>query len=53
MIGAGTAMSPTAVKQVRAAGGTMIVMPHADVDVIRVAREQGMFCISGVATPTE
>lgn len=31
----------------------MIVMPHADVDVIRAARGQGMSCIPGVATPTE
>ena len=31
----------------------MIVMPHADVGVIRAAREQWLSCIPGVATPTE
>jgi len=53
VIGAGTVISPAAVLQVRDSGGTMIVMPHADVGVIRAARDQGMSCIPGVATPTE
>lgn len=53
VIGAGTVMSPAAVEEVRSAGGTMIVMPHADVRVIRAARELEMSCIPGVGTPTE
>jgi 2-dehydro-3-deoxyphosphogalactonate aldolase len=28
-------------------------MPHADVDVIRTAKAAGMYCVPGVATPTE
>src|SRR5690349_13119881 len=31
----------------------LIVMPHADVAVIRAAKERGLFCVPGVATPTE
>jgi len=53
VIGAGTVMTAEDVAKVRDAGGTMIVMPHADADVIRAAREVGMSCVPGVATPTE
>jgi len=35
------------------AGGRIIVMPHADVDVIAHAHAKGMRCTPGVATPTE
>ncbi len=41
------------VARVREAGGRVIVMPHADVAVIREAKAQGMLCVPGVATPTE
>lgn len=53
LIGAGTVMSPHDVEQVRSAGGRLIVMPHADVAVVRAARSYGLACFPGVATPTE
>jgi 2-dehydro-3-deoxyphosphogalactonate aldolase len=53
LIGARTVMSPHDVDQVRAAGGRLIVMPHADVEVVRAARSHGFACFPGVATPTE
>lgn len=53
LIGAGTVMTPTQVQEVAAAGGRLIVMPHADTAVIRAAKEAGMVCVPGVATPTE
>lgn len=53
LIGAGTVMTPTQVQEVAAAGGRLIVMPHADPAVIRAAKEAGMVCVPGVATPTE
>ena len=53
IVGAGTVLDPAAVKQVADAGGELIVMPHADVTVIRTAKERGLFCVPGVATPTE
>ncbi|HEV2681380.1 MAG TPA: 2-dehydro-3-deoxy-6-phosphogalactonate aldolase, partial [Rhodanobacter sp.] len=53
LIGAGTVMTPAQVQEVAAAGGRLIVMPHADTAVIRAAKEAGMVCVPGVATPTE
>jgi len=51
--GAGTVLSVQAVADVEAAGGKVIVMPHADVEVIRAAKARGLFCVPGAATPTE
>lgn len=53
LIGAGTVLRVDDVGRVREAGGRIIVMPHADVAVIREAKAQGMLCVPGVATPTE
>ena len=53
LIGAGTVMTTAQVQEVAAAGGRLIVMPHADTVVIHAAREAGMVCVPGVATPTE
>lgn len=53
IVGAGTVLSVDAVRDVHAAGGQLIVMPHADVTVVRAARELGMAATPGVATPTE
>lgn len=53
LIGAGTVLSEKAVEEVAAAGGRLIVMPHADIAVIRAAKRHGMICIPGAATPTE
>ena len=38
VVGAGTVLSVQAVADVQAAGGKVIVMPHADVEVIRAAK---------------
>jgi len=53
VVGAGTVLSVQAVIDVEAAGGKLIVMPHADVEVIRAAKARGLFCVPGAATPTE
>ena len=53
LVGAGTVLDPANVKKVADAGGRLIVMPHADVAVIRAAKEAGLYCVPGVATPTE
>jgi len=53
LIGAGTVLQPEQVSQVAAAGGRLIVMPHADTRVIAAAKREGMYCVPGVATPTE
>jgi 2-dehydro-3-deoxyphosphogalactonate aldolase len=53
LIGAGTVLSTAQVDDVANAGGRIIVMPHADVDVIAHAHAKGLHCTPGVATPTE
>ena len=53
LIGAGTVMSGEAVDQVAEAGGRLVVMPHSDAAVIGRAQEKGLYCLPGVATPTE
>lgn len=53
LIGAGTVLSTDAVREVQQAGGRLIVMPHADVAVIRAAKASALACVPGAATPTE
>ena len=53
LIGAGTVLTPTQVNDVNAAGGRLIVMPHADTEVIRAAKAARMVALPGFATPTE
>jgi len=53
LTGAGTVLDPASVPEVEAAGGRLIVMPHADVRVVQAARSRGMFAVPGFATPTE
>lgn len=53
LIGAGTVMTPAQVGEIATAGGRLVVMPHADVSVIRAAKAAGLVCVPGVATPTE
>jgi 2-dehydro-3-deoxyphosphogalactonate aldolase len=53
LIGAGTVMTPAQVSDIRAAGGRLIVTPHAALDVIQAAKLYGMLACPGIATPTE
>lgn len=53
LVGAGTVLDAADVALVRDAGGRLIVMPHADVAIVREAKRVGMVCLPGVATPTE
>jgi len=53
LIGAGTVIKPAQVKEIAAAGGRLIVMPHGDAEVVRAAKGAGLACIPGIATPTE
>lgn len=53
LIGAGTVRTLKQVEDVAAAGGQLIVMPHADLDIVKAAKDAGLTCIPGVATPTE
>ena len=53
LVGAGTVLTTGQVQDVANAGGRLVVMPHADVEVIASAHALGMRCTPGVATPTE
>jgi 2-dehydro-3-deoxyphosphogalactonate aldolase len=53
LVGAGTVTSPAQVKEIAAAGGRLIVMPHGDGEVVRAAKAAGLACSPGIATPTE
>ncbi|MDN7672824.1 2-dehydro-3-deoxy-6-phosphogalactonate aldolase [Burkholderia oklahomensis] len=53
IVGAGTVLRAEYVDEVVRAGGELIVMPHADGDVVRRAKTLGIACAPGVATPTE
>lgn len=53
LIGAGTVMDCAVVRRVAMAGGQMIVLPHADPDVVCKAKVLNMIAMPGFATPTE
>ena len=53
LTGAGTVLEIVDVARVADAGGRLIVMPHADIAIVREAKRRGLVCLPGVATPTE
>jgi 2-dehydro-3-deoxyphosphogalactonate aldolase len=53
VVGAGTVTDPADVPRLREADGRLVVMPHADAEVIRAAKGAALACVPGVATPTE
>jgi len=53
LVGAGTVLDAEAVAAVAAAGGKLIVTPHANLDVVRAAKAAGLLAVPGFATPTE
>jgi 2-dehydro-3-deoxyphosphogalactonate aldolase len=53
MIGAGTVLTTAEVDQVKAAGGSFVVSPDTNEDVIRRTRELDMASYPGFFTPTD
>jgi 2-dehydro-3-deoxyphosphogalactonate aldolase len=53
LIGAGTLTDPKQVTEVAAAGGRLIVTPHADIAIVRAAKAAGLFAVPGFFNPTE
>jgi 2-dehydro-3-deoxyphosphogalactonate aldolase len=53
LTGAGTVVEVADVAKVAQAGGRLVVMPHADVAIIREAKRLGLVCVPGVSTLTE
>jgi 2-dehydro-3-deoxyphosphogalactonate aldolase len=52
-VGAGTVLGVADVAAIAAAGGTLIVSPNANPEVIRATKAAGLLSGPGVATPTE
>lgn len=53
LVGAGTVIEPGSVDDVAAAGGRLIVMPHADAAVVERAKRLDAVAVPGFATPGE
>ena len=53
LIGAGTVMTPNQVAEIAAAGGKLIVTPHADATIVRTAKRHGLLSVPGFFTPSE
>jgi len=53
IIGAGTLTKPSQVAELAAAGGRLVVTPHADTSIVRAAKEAGMIAFPGFFNPTE
>ena len=53
LVGAGTVLDPADCARIAAAGGRLVVTPHADPEVVRAAKAAGMFAVPGFMTPAE
>ena len=53
LVGAGTVLDPADCARIAAAGGRLVVTPHADPEVVRAAKAAGMFAVPGFMTPGE
>lgn len=53
LIGAGTVTGKEQVRQVKDAGGTLIISPHCDREIIVATRQDNLISLPGIATPSE
>lgn len=53
LVGAGTLTRPEQAAEVAAAGGRLVVTPHADPAIVRAAKQAGMLAVPGYFTPAE
>lgn len=53
LVGAGTVIDPADCERIAAAGGKLIVTPHADPEVVRAAKAAGLLAVPGFFTPGE
>jgi len=53
LVGAGTLTKAAQVAEVAAAGGQLIVTPHADTAIVRAAKQAGLWAAPGFFNPTE
>ena len=53
LVGAGILLTPLQVVQMQQTGGELATMLHTDPSVIRLAKESGLICMPGAASPTD
>lgn len=53
IVGAGTVLELAQIGQLGGCGGELVVMPHADLTLIRAAKAAGLLCLPGIVSPTE
>lgn len=53
VIGSGTVLRKADVARVQSAGGTMVISPNTNIEVIDATKRAGLVSIPGVATPSE
>lgn len=53
LVGAGTVLDPADCARIAAAGGRLVVTPHADPEVVRAAKAAAMIAVPGFFTPAE
>jgi 2-dehydro-3-deoxyphosphogalactonate aldolase len=53
LVGAGTLTDPAQVTEVASAGGRLIVTPHADLAIVRAAKQADLLSVPGFFNPTE
>jgi 2-dehydro-3-deoxyphosphogalactonate aldolase len=53
LVGAGTVLDPADCACIAAAGGKLVVTPHADAEVVRAAKAAGLLAVPGFMTPAE
>ena len=53
MIGAGTVLTASQVRDVQAAGGQLVVSPHFSAEVVQETVKRGLVSLPGIMTPTE
>ncbi len=53
VIGSGTVLRKADVAGVQAAGGTMVISPNTNIEVIEATKRAGLVSIPGIATPSE
>ena len=53
LVGAGTVLELAQIGQLCGCGGELVIMPHADLALIRAAKAAGLLCVPGIVSPTE
>jgi len=53
LVGAGTVLELAQIGPLCGCGAELVVMPHADLALIRAAKSAGLICVPGIVSPTE